>query len=91
MTEDHDILIEVANDVKNICKKQDKMEQKLDDHIAKDNTFLTKKMYMWLMGLFFSLVCGAYVFAWGIDGEFDKHAQDIGIHHETKVIEALKE
>lgn len=88
---DHDLLIVVSTNIENIRKTQDRMDAKLDKHIEKDDTFLTKKMWAWITATLFTVICGAYAYTYEVGRDASEHQENLTIHHTTNVIEALKE
>ena len=75
---ERDLLIEVATNVKNICKKQDDMNTKLNTHV-------TKKIWMWVTGglaaTFMVLVIGAYTYTYNVNGRIINHITNFIIHN----------
>lgn len=96
---DHDLLIKVATNVESMCKKIDKLDDKMESQSkfcrdvqeSKGNKYVGKQLWMWVMGLFFTLVVGAYGFGMYNVKEHHAHSEDHSLHHKTEVIKALKE
>ena len=82
--EERDLLVTVAANVENICKKQDTMKSDLDKHIEKDNTFVTRGFWMWvtagLSTLFMMLIMGAYTYTYRVDHDLGDHSSNLQIH-----------
>ena len=85
--DERDLLIKVSTTIeemrdhqKYIQVVQDKMDIKLDAHIEKDNTFLTKALWMWFTGIMIAVILGSYVFTFELGGDFHDHKTDWQIH-----------
>ena len=77
---DHDLIIKVATCVEGIKKSVDRIDRKLDNH---EDKFISKKMWMWITGLTFTLIFGCYVFTSMVATELHEH--------ETTILETIDE
>jgi hypothetical protein len=79
--DERDLLVQVAANVDSMKDKQEHIEEKLDRHIEKDDTFMTKKFWMWATGLIFVLITGSYTYTSMVDDDIHKHSTNYGVHH----------
>ena len=79
--DERDLLVQVAENVDSMKERQEHMDDKLDRHIEKDDTFMTKKFWMWATGLIFLLITGSYTYTSFIDDKVHDHQTDYSIHY----------
>jgi hypothetical protein len=78
--DERDMLITLVSDVGHIKEKTDGLEKKLDAQIEKSSTYVNKKVWMWLTGVLFSLILGAYTFGYQVDTQAREHGENYKIH-----------
>ena len=75
--EERDMLITIAVNVKNICKKQDVMASQIEDKVAKG-------VWMWVTGgmcaLFMALIVGCFTYTNNVDRYLSSHVTKLEIH-----------
>ncbi|MHA2162928.1 MAG: hypothetical protein ACXABF_10935 [Candidatus Thorarchaeota archaeon] len=79
--DERDMLISVVTKVEGIAEQQSHMDGKLDKHIEKDDTFLTKKMWMWVTGFIMTIILGAFTYTYNVSDDSHKHQTNMYIHH----------
>lgn len=70
---DHDLLIKVSTCVEQI-KKQ------LDRHCDAEDQIVTKTIWMWVTGLIFTMIFGAFLYTTAVGSELHKHETNAAIH-----------
>ena len=70
---ERDLLITMSTSVKSMCKK-------LDKHVEKDESNVKRWVFTWVSGILFTLIFGAYGYAYLVDNNTNDHKSNLEIH-----------
>jgi len=95
--DERDMLIAVKTTVEDMKETQSRMENRMESHIQKDDTFLTKRAWMWATGFILMFIAGSYTYTLTVDQSSHKHQVDYVIHRiidgnqQTEKVEVITE